>query len=166
METKMHLDLTKETMDQLEQVKKECFSMVTKRAFASGGAALVPVPGTDIVADIALFFEMIPAINKKFGIDLEMIDAMDPQWKVLIYRIIQAAGAEFAGRIVTKELIVLGLRRLGKRVAVRQVAKWVPIIGQAVAVAISISVFKLVGNSHVKSCYEIAKQFIEEREKK
>jgi uncharacterized protein (DUF697 family) len=165
MEVSMHLDLTKATILQLEQVTKECFSMVTKRALASGGAALVPVPGTDIVADIALFLEMIPAINKKFGLDSEMIEAMDPQWKILIYRIIQAAGAEFAGRIVTKEIIVAILKRLGKRIAVRQVAKWIPIIGQGVAVAISISVFKLVGNSHVKSCHDIAKQFIEERKK-
>jgi hypothetical protein len=55
--------------------------MVTSRAGLSAGAAMVPIPGADIGADVTLLLEMIPAINRKFGLTPEQIDQLDPQIK-------------------------------------------------------------------------------------
>ena len=39
---------------ELDAIRDECKSMVTKRAGLSGAAAVVPVPGADIGADVML----------------------------------------------------------------------------------------------------------------
>ena len=73
-----------QNMAVLEKLRNECKNMVTARASLSAGAAVVPLPGVDIGADVALLIEMIPAINKKFGLSQEQIDGLDPQIKKMI----------------------------------------------------------------------------------
>ncbi|WP_245243647.1 hypothetical protein [Mesobacillus selenatarsenatis] len=65
------------TMSELERVKEECKSMVNKRATASAAAAVVPVPGLDVGADVTIMMELLPAINRKFGLSPEQIDQLD-----------------------------------------------------------------------------------------
>lgn len=62
------------SLKELERIRDECKSMVTTRAGLSAGAAIVPVPGADIGADVMLLLEMIPMINRKFGLAPEQID--------------------------------------------------------------------------------------------
>lgn len=69
------------TIEELDALRGECKSMVTSRAGLSAGAAMVPIPGADIGADVTLLLEMIPAINRKFGLTPEQIDQLDPQIK-------------------------------------------------------------------------------------
>ena len=47
-------------------------------------------------------------------------------------------------------------RRVGARVAVGSMAKFIPFAGSAVAATISFGAMKLVGNSHVEDCYKTA----------
>ena len=79
---------------ELDAIRDECKSMVTKRAGLSGAAAVVPVPGADIGADVMLLLEMIPMINRKFGLSPEQIDDLDET--VDVYA---AAGEESEGRV-------------------------------------------------------------------
>ena len=59
---------------ELEKIRKDCQWMVSKRALVSGAANLVPVPGADIAVDVGLMMELLPAINRKFGLSPEQID--------------------------------------------------------------------------------------------
>lgn len=52
------------------------------------------------------------------------------------------------------------LKRVGIRLATKSVAKFIPILGQALAASISFGAMKMVGNSHVDDCYEVAKKAI------
>ncbi|MNP86084.1 hypothetical protein D3C76_1861170 [compost metagenome] len=47
------------------------------------------------------------------------------------------------------------------RVTVKQVAKFVPFVGQAVSAGISFGAMKYLGNSHIEECYEVCKKIIE-----
>ena len=124
------------SLKELERIRDECKSMVTTRAGLSAGAAIVPVPGADIGADVMLLLEMIPMINRKFGLAPEQIDHLDPQIKKLILVAATSIGSEMIGKLLTKEIILQVLKRLGIRVASKQVAKYIPIVGQAVAATI------------------------------
>lgn len=146
------------TLKELEAIREECKSMVTKRAGVSAGAAVIPLPGVDLGADITLLLEMIPAINRKFGLAPEQIDQLDPQIKKTILVVATSVGSEMVGKLVTKELIMMVLKRVGIRVASKQVVKYIPFLGQALAATISFGAMKMVGNSHVDDCFEVAKR--------
>lgn len=64
------------------------------------------------------------------------------------------------GRMVTKQLIIQVLKRVGIRVATKSIVKFVPILGQVLAASISFGAMKLIGNAHVDDCYEVAKKVI------
>ena len=153
------------SLKELERVRDECKSMVTTRAGLSAGAAIVPVPGADIGADVMLLLEMIPMINRKFGLAPEQIDQLDPQIKKLILVAATSIGSDMIGKLLTKEIILQVLKRVGIRVASKQVAKYIPILGQAVAATISFGAMKMVGNSHVDDCFEVAKRALEAQQK-
>ncbi|MCZ1264306.1 MULTISPECIES: hypothetical protein [Paenibacillus] len=152
------------TLEQLEQVRKECRTMVKKRATASAGTTLVPLPGTDVLADVGMLMQLLPAINNKFGLSQKQLDGLDPETKSMIYGFVMSIGSKVIGRMVTKELVVVVLKRVGVRVATKSVAKFVPFAGQGLAAALSFTAMRYVGNKHVEDCYEVVKRMIEQRE--
>ncbi|MDF2792121.1 MAG: hypothetical protein K0S80_5223, partial [Neobacillus sp.] len=56
------------------------------------------------------------------------------------------------------------LKKVGAKIAVKQVAKYVPFVGQAVSAGISFGAMKYLGNSHIDECYEVCRRIIEARE--
>jgi len=66
------------TLAELDRVRDECRKMVTQRSLLSAGAAVVPIPGADLVADVGLLTNLLPAISAKFQLDHEQVQKMDP----------------------------------------------------------------------------------------
>lgn len=151
------------TINELGQIRDECKSMVTKRATVSGAAAVIPLPGVDVGSDIALLLEMIPAISRRFGLSQEQINAQDPQIKGLILVAITSVGSQLIGKAITKQLIMQLLKRVGIRMAAKQVAKWIPFAGSLAAGTVSFTAMKYLGNSHVDDCYAVAKRVHEKK---
>jgi uncharacterized protein (DUF697 family) len=141
----------------LERIKKECKRMVIRRATASGGAAMVPLPGTDFLTDVSMLLQLLPAINQKFGLSEEQLSGLDSRTKAYIYGYITAIGSRTIGRIITREIILQIMKKVGIRVASKQVVKYIPLIGQAMAATLSFSAMRHAGNSHINDCYETAK---------
>lgn len=141
---------------ELDAIRDECKSMVTKRAGLSGAAAIVPMPGADIGADVTLLLEMIPRINSKFGLSPEQIDALDSRTREFVLIAVTSLGNQMIGKAITQQLVMQVLKRIGIRVTTKSIAKFVPILGQAVAASISFGAMKWIGNSHVDDCYQIA----------
>ena len=152
------------TLEQLEQVRKECRTMVRKRATASAGYNTRSLPGTDVLADVGMLMQLLPAINNKFGLSQKQLDGMDPETKSMIYGFVMSIGSKVIGRMITKELVVQVLKRVGVRVATKSVAKFVPFAGQGLAAALSFTAMRYVGNKHVDDCYEVVKRMIEQGE--
>ncbi|AVI62518.1 hypothetical protein [Halomonas sp. GFAJ-1] len=145
-----------ESREELEAVKKACHAMVTKSSGLSAGSAMIPIPGLDIGSDVAILMRLIPKINEKFGLSPEQIDGMDTESKLFVMTAISNTGSKMAGKYITKKLIVMLLSKMGVKVASKGVAKFVPLVGSAVAGSISFTAMKYMGNSHIEDCYEIA----------
>lgn len=145
------------SLDELDRIRASCKAMVRRRAATSGGMSLIPIPGVDIAGDVGLLLQLIPAINQKFGLTPEQIDELDPRHKVLIYAMLKKVGSDLAGRAITRQLAVAALKKVSVRLATKQVLKYIPFAGQAVAAALSVTAMMYLGNSHVDACYEIAK---------
>jgi hypothetical protein len=142
---------------ELDAVAARCHAMVTRRALVSAGAVLVPVPlpGLDIAADVALLTQLIPAINREFGLTPAQIDELNPMMKVLVYKSIVAFGGAMVGRLITRDLIMQALVKVGMRVTTKTAARLVPVAGQAVSAGLSYSAMRFVGAAHIRDCARV-----------
>jgi uncharacterized protein (DUF697 family) len=129
----------------------------------SGVAAIVPIPAADIGVDITLFLNLLPEINRRFGLSPEQIERLDARTRELVFVSVTSIGSQAIGRVVTAELVMQLLRRIGIRITLKTAAKWVPIIGQAAAATISFGAMRMVGNRHVEECYRVALNVLEGR---
>lgn len=147
----------------IDAIRDECYSMVTKRASLSAGTSVIPTPGVDIAADVAILLELIPAINREFGLSSEQIAGYDVATKQVILQVIKRAGLALIGVEVTKTVIAQVMKMIAGRVAAKQVLKFVPIVGWAANAAIGFAAMKYVGNSHVDDCYKVCRRILEEQ---
>ncbi len=149
-----------QSLSRLEAVRRDCRRMVTKRALTAAGAAVVPIPGADLIADIGLLSTMLPAISQAFELDHDSIAKLDPDIAQRVFVIAAGMGNNVIGRLVTRKIAVRILRRVGVRVASASVAKYVPIVGSAIAATIGFGAMKLAGNAHIEDCYRTARALL------
>ena len=148
------------TQAELDKTRDECYSMVTTRATMSAGTSAIPTPGVDIAADLAIMMELLPAINRKFGLTPEQIEGYSETNKKLLYQVLKQAGKALVGQTVTKALVGQALKKIAGRAATKQVLKFVPVVGWFANAAIGFGAMKYMGNSHVDDCYDVCKKII------
>jgi uncharacterized protein (DUF697 family) len=148
---------------ELDAVVERCRRMVRKRAMASAGAVLVPLPGADIAADVALLTELIPAINAEFGLTPDQIESLNPRMKALVAKAIVAFGGAMVGRVITRELITRALLKVGVRVTAKTATRLVPIAGQAFAAGLSFAAMRTVGHAHIRDCQRVIEAILAAR---
>src|SRR5436190_17660621 len=146
----------------LNKAREECRAMVLRRAATSAGASVIPLPGIDIAADVGLLMKLLPAINRKFGLTPEQIEKLEPERRLVVYALINRGGKSLVGRMITKKLVLLALKRVGIRMTARQAAKYLPFAGQIASAFLGFRAMMYIGTSHIDECYQIAKAAIEE----
>ena len=149
-----------QSISQLDAVRRDCRRLVTHRSLAAAGAAVVPIPGADLIADIGLLSTMLPAISKAFELDHESVEKLDPDIAQRVFVIASSLGNNVIGRMVTRRIAARLLRRVGVRVASASVAKYVPLVGSAITATIGFGAMKLAGNAHVEDCYRTARTLL------
>ena len=149
-----------ETLEELEHIKQECNALVNKRALLSGAAAVIPLPGVDISADITIMMELLLEINKRFGLSEEQLNQMDFERKKVLLVIISSVGNELVGKNITASLVRSVLRKASNKIAAKQASKFIPLAGQAVSAGISFAAMRYLGNNHIEQCYQIALQYM------
>lgn len=150
-----------QTIAELDRIRAECRTMVTQRSLVAAGAAVVPIPGADLIADIGLLTRLLPAINTRFELSADQIDKLEPRIAERVLVLASSLGNNVIGRMVTKRIALALLRRVGARVATASVAKYVPFVGSAFAATIGFGAMKLAGNAHIDDCYATARALIE-----
>lgn len=143
---------------QLDAIRDQCRALVTRRASLSAGAAVIPIPGLDIGTDVAILIKLLPQINERFGLTPAQIDRLDTDTKRVVMMFITGLGASLVGRLVTRELVIKVLMKLGVRVTTKGIVKFVPFLGQALSASISFGAMKLLGNQHIDDCYQVARR--------
>lgn len=141
---------------------KRCKKLVTKRALMSAGLNLLPIPGASVAVDVSLMLEILNSINHEFGLTPNQIRHLTPDSRLRLFQMITATGSSFAGKWITKPLVMAVLQKLSIRLTAAQAAKLVPALGLAASAGISFAALKWVGDQHIKDCVNIAKRFNEQ----
>ena len=152
-----------EALHRLDAIRDGCRALVTRRAALSAGAAVIPLPGVDVGTDVAILIRLLPKINQRFGLTPGQIDQLDSDTKSVVMMFITALGSSLVGRLITRELVIKVLMKIGVRVTTKGIVKFVPLMGQALSASISFGAMKLLGNQHIDDCYEVARRTLVER---
>ena len=146
------------TQTELERIRGECRIMVKNRAFVSAGAATIPVPGADVLADMAVLSTMLQTINEQFGLSQQDLDQLDPEMRKFALAAAGSIGSKLIGKMITRQLVALVFKKFGVRFVSKQVVRFVPLLGQAVAAGLSYGVIARIGYTHIDDCYRVAQQ--------
>jgi uncharacterized protein (DUF697 family) len=150
--------LVPSTPRDIDAVRRKCRRLVVRRAAMSAGAAAVPIPGLDVAADITLLMRLIEEINTEFGLTPEQIEHLQPKAKVIVYRAIVGVGSTVVGKVVTRDLVGLLLKKAGLKTAAKYGAKLVPVAGQVASAVIGFAAFRVIGYQHVEACARVAEE--------
>ena len=110
--------------------------LLHRRALVAAAASTVPVPGLDWAVDAALLSRLLPQINAQFGLTPAQLDQLDPHKREQVQKAVTLVGSVLIGKFITKELVLRAARAVGLRLTTKQLAKYVPLAGQAVAAAV------------------------------
>lgn len=141
--------------DEIEAAKARSRRRLTRTAAVASAASIIPLPGLDIAVDAAALIRLIPEINREFGLTPEQIEQLSPNKQLVIYKAIVAVGGAMIGKLITREIVIEALKAVGVRLTVKQAAKYVPLAGQALSVAIGFAAMQYVGRQHIRECARV-----------
>ncbi len=144
--------------DAIAQARYRAKKIVNKQALFSAGMTLVPVPGLDMAVDVTVMIKMIDSINREFGLTPSQIHQLRTRERLATFEAINWLGAVLIGKVITSELAIGVLKSLGVKVAGKQLARWVPIVGQVSAATVGFAAMKYLGQQHIADCEVVAKR--------
>ena len=142
----------------LQAAVRRSRKLLNKRALVAAVASAVPVPGLDWAVDAALLSKLIPQINKEFDLAPEQIDQLDPTKREQVQKAAAMVGSVLIGKFITRDLVIKAVTKIGTRLAVKEVAKYVPMAGQLVAAGIGFAAIRYFGEEHMKDCIRVSQQ--------
>jgi GTP-binding protein EngB required for normal cell division/uncharacterized protein (DUF697 family) len=109
-----------------------------------------PIPGADLAIDLSALATLLVRIRNHYGLSdarLERYLQYAPAAKALVDKVLKYA---------TREGILLLLHRFASRQLEKQVTKYIPFIGQAVAASVGYGITLQVGFEFLDTCHELA----------
>lgn len=137
---------------------RRCRQLLNRRGLVAAAASAVPLPGLDWAVDAALLSRLIPAINAEFGLTPEQLDRLPDRKREQVQKALAMVGSVAVGKFVTKDLVIRMAQALGKRLTVKQAAKYVPLAGQAVSAVMGYASLRYLGEEHIKDCVRVVKE--------
>lgn len=140
----------------LEVAVRRSRALLHKRALVAAAAGAVPIPGLDWAVDAALLSNLVPRINAEFGLTPAQLDRLDPGKREQVQKAVAMVGSLLIGKFITRDLVLKAAQTLGMRLTTQQVAKFVPLAGQAVSAVIGYTAIRYLGEEHMKDCVRVA----------
>lgn len=145
-----------------DALRQECRQLARRRALLAAASSLLPIPGVDLAADIALLTHAIERINSHFGLTETQINALSAQRQAMLYGFLTKGGGTLAARLTTAGLIGRIVQKIGLRLTAMELVRIVPIAGQLVAAGIGYWSFNYVARSHIARCEKVVAQLAAE----
>lgn len=153
--------LLPDSANEIEAIAARCRRLVSQRAMLSAGAAVVPLPGLDLMVDVGVLTRLLREINEAFGLTPAQIEALSAKRQFTVYKAINTLGATAVGRLITREVVTLAAKSVLRRVAAKTALRYVPLAGQAMAAGLSFAAIKALGDRHIDDCIRVATRAID-----
>ncbi|UUZ73643.1 hypothetical protein LP415_11210 [Polaromonas sp. P1(28)-8] len=140
----------------LELAVKRSRQLLNRRAMVAAVASAVPVPGLDWAVDAALLSRLIPEINAEFGLTPAQLDQLNPSKREQVQKAVAMVGSVLIGKFISRDLVIKAASSVGVRLTSKQVAKFVPLAGQAISAAIGYAAIRYFGEEHIRDCVRVA----------
>jgi hypothetical protein len=131
--------------------------LLHRRALAGAATSTIPIPGVGWAADAALIARLVTAINAEFGLTPEQLAAVSQPQRAKVEGAAEAVGSSVIGKIVTNETVRKIALAVGKRLVIKQAAKYVPLGGQALSAVIGYNAVRSIGEAHIRDCVQVCK---------
>lgn len=150
--------LPKNESDLIER-RERSEKLIHNKSLMSSAAAVVPIPGVDVTADMKIMTDIIEEINAIYGLSHKQVSGYTDEMKQKIVFSAAKTGSDFIGKKISKGLVAVLFKTLLRREVLKQ-SKWVPVIGQAVSGTISYYMMQRLGKAHIEKCEKVARALI------
>ena len=141
----------------LTQAVQRARKLLHRRAMMAAAASVVPIPGLDWAVDAALLSKLIPEINTEFGLTPAQLDQLTPHKREQVQKAVTMVGSVLIGKFITKDLVLKAATKVGMRLTTQQLAKYVPLAGQAVSAVMGYTAIRYLGEEHLRDCVRVAR---------
>jgi len=156
----MTVDIRNLTLEELEEIRKQVSRYINKISTGSGFTNAIPLPGLGDGYDIVMMIQAMKKIASKYGLDDDQVDSYPEGLRVAIYEYSKKTVTNLVGKKLTEVVVKQLVKKMGKKVVVRNILKFVPIVGQIVSGVISAGLMKLVLEQYHDDVYKTAKKVI------
>ena len=132
--------------------------LLHRRALVAAAGSTVPGPGLDWAGGAALLSRVLPQNRGQFGLTPVQLDQLDPGKREQVQKAVTLVGSVLIGKLITKELVLRITRTVGLRLTTKQLAKYVPLAGQAVAATVGYATLRYLGEQHLRDCVLVVQQ--------
>lgn len=141
------------TVEQLANKKEVCEKLITKYSGLAAANAINPIPGMGVCVDIKVIYDLFSKIRDAYGLSNESLQAAAP-FLPLANNILKYA---------LKEGIITLLKQYPAKEGLKEMAKYVPFVGQVIAATAGFYVVKFAGTSYLNDCHQVAKGILEKQ---
>ncbi|CEF49308.1 unnamed protein product [uncultured bacterium] len=145
------------TEDLLRKKRQAAEKIVSNYAILAAANAFNPVPGFDVSVDVGVLALMANKVVAAYGISDEQLNRTTRRRIAATTMTTIRNLAKPVTAYLAREGILVILRRLGTNIATRSAAKWVPLVGQAVASYVGYKLTISFGTSLIDDCESVVK---------
>lgn len=142
----------------LAQAVERSRAKLHRKALIGGAVSAVPIPGLDWAVDAAIMSKLLPEISQEFGLSPEQLDTLDPATRDQVEKAVAMVGSVVIGKLLSRQLILRLARTIGMRMGTKQVAKFIPFAGQAIAAGVGYGALRYLGQRHINDCVRVVEQ--------
>lgn len=135
--------------------------LISRYAALSAANGLNPIPGLDVSVDLGLLYKMSTDLQEIYGLKKEQIHYSSSLLGNNKSKLIVAKAVQFASKYIGKEAILLLLKKAGMSFAGKEISKWIPFVGQAIAAGLGFKLTTSIGNTMLNDAEDIASQTFE-----
>jgi len=139
------------TLDQLMRKREVAERHVMLFAGLAAVNGFNPIPGADVMADVAILVKMNQWILRCYKLDEEHLK------KQLKRAPLTSTQVTLVNRLIaygTREFIISAIKRQATRMTGKELAKWVPVVGQMASAGLGFALTRWMGQDLVQQCDE------------
>ena len=119
-------DMATLSRNAIREKRKVADKVVSWSAIESAANGVNPIPGVDIAIDVGILVKMSSQIRDIFCFSDRQIESLS----ATLRQIFKQRSAQFAAKYITRAGIMLILKRMGSRIAIKNIGRFIPIAGQ------------------------------------